>query len=63
MNAATLQLILALLPLAEELVFNVGGKLISIATADLDSPEAVAKALETAKSEGFPQLSFKPAAG
>jgi hypothetical protein len=53
-----MQLILALLPLAEELVFNIGGQIVKIATKDLNTPEAVTKALADAKASGFPQLSF-----
>ena len=53
-----MQLILALLPLAEKLVFTIGGQLVQIATADLNSPEAVEAALAAAKAAGFPQLSF-----
>jgi hypothetical protein len=60
-NSATMQLIIALLPAAEDIVFNIGGQLVKIATSDLNTPEAVAKALEDAKSEGFPQLTFVPA--
>ena len=60
MNSATMQLILALIPIAEELIFNVGGQMVKIATADLNTPEEVQQALADAKTEGFPQLSFLP---
>lgn len=58
MSPATLQLILALLPLAKRLVFDIGGKLIEINTADLTDPAQIAKALEAAQAEGFPHLKF-----
>jgi len=58
MNAATMQLILALLPMAENLIFNIGGQMVKIATSDLNSQEAVTKALDDAKAAGFPVLSF-----
>jgi hypothetical protein len=63
MDPVTLQLIIALLPIAERLVFDVGGKLIEINTKDLTDPVAIAKALDAAKAEGFPQLKFVSAAG
>lgn len=58
MNPATVQLIIALLPLAERLVFDVGGKLIEINTKDLTDPAEIQKALTAANTEGFPQLKF-----
>ena len=58
MNPATMQLIIALLPLAERLVFDIGGKLIEINTKDLTDPVQITKALDAAKAEGFPQLKF-----
>lgn len=58
MNPATIQLILALLPVAQKLVFDIGGKLIEINTADLTDPAQIAKAIEAATAEGFPQLRF-----
>jgi hypothetical protein len=58
LNAQTLQLILALLPVAEELVFNIGGNIVKIATTNLNTSEDVEKALADAKAAGFPQLSF-----
>ena len=59
MNPATVQLIIALLPLAEKLVFQIGGKLIELNTADLTKSEDIVKAFDLAKAEGFPQLTFK----
>ena len=58
MDAATMQLIIALLPLAENLIFTIGGQMVQIATSDLTTPAAVEQALADAKSAGFPQLSF-----
>ncbi len=63
MNPATIQLIIALLPLAERLVFDIGGKLVQINTKDLTDPAEIVKALEAAKAEGFPQLTFVSTAG
>lgn len=58
MNAATVQLILALLPLAEELVFKLGGELVRINTADIKSAEDIVAAIEASKSQGWPRLEF-----
>lgn len=63
MKPATVQLILALLPLAERLVFDIGGKLVEINTSDLTDPAEIIKALDAAKTEGFPQLKFISSAG
>ncbi|HEX9080236.1 MAG TPA: hypothetical protein VF795_11645 [Desulfuromonadaceae bacterium] len=62
MNQSTVQLIVALLPIAERLVFDIGGKLVEISTKDLTDPAEIEKALEAAKAEGFPQLRFVSAA-
>lgn len=62
MNPATIQLIVALLPIAEKLVFEIGGKLIELNTSDLTDPQAILGALADAKAEGFPVLTFKPGA-
>ena len=59
MNPATVQLIIALLPVAEKLIFQVGGKLIELNTADLTKSEDIVAAFEAAKTEGFPVLTFK----
>ncbi|MFH1027691.1 MAG: hypothetical protein V1791_06790 [Pseudomonadota bacterium] len=58
MNPATLQLILALLPVATRLIFEVGGKLVEINTSELNDPAKIQEALAAAQSEGFPQLKF-----
>jgi len=63
MNPQTLQLILAFLPLAEKLVFSIGGKMIEVNTADLTDPAEIKKALTAANAEGFPQLKFISSAG
>lgn len=63
MNAATVKLILALLPLAKKLVFEIGGKLVEINTADLTDPAEIIKAIDAAKAEGFPVLKFVSTAG
>lgn len=59
MNPATVQLIIALLPVAEKLIFSVGGKLIELNTSDLTKTEDIIAAFEAAKTEGFPVLTFK----
>ena len=58
MNAATIQLIIALLPLAEKLVFQIGGKIVELNTAELTDPAVIVTAFEDAKKAGFPALSF-----
>jgi type II secretory pathway component PulC len=58
MNSATIQLIIALLPLAEKLVFQIGGKLVELNTSDLTKSEDIVAAFDMAKKEGFPQLTF-----
>jgi len=57
MNEATVALILGLLPVAEKLIFEVGGKLIELNTADLTREQLIA-ALEKSKGENWPQLQF-----
>lgn len=57
-EAALIQIIIAMIPVADKLIFSVGGKLIEIATTDMNTPESVNKALAAAREEGFPQLSF-----
>lgn len=59
MNPTTVQLIIALLPLAETLVFKIGGKIVELNTADLTKTEDIIAAFESAKSEGWPKLEFK----
>lgn len=59
MNPATIQLIIALLPVAEKLIFQVGGKLVELNTADLTKSEDIVAAFEAAKTEGFPVLTFQ----
>jgi hypothetical protein len=58
MNPATVNLIIALLPLTDRLIFDVGDKLIEINTKNLTDPVEIVKALDAAKAEGFPQLRF-----
>jgi len=57
MNEQTVALILALLPVAEKLIFEVGGRLIELSTADLTREQLIA-ALEKSKSQSWPQLEF-----
>jgi hypothetical protein len=58
LNADTAKLILALLPVATRLIFEVGGKLIEINTSELNDPAKIQEALTAAQTEGFPQLKF-----
>lgn len=58
MNPATIRLIIALIPLAEKLVFEIGGKLVTLNTADLTKTEDIVAAFDAAKAEGFPKLTF-----
>lgn len=57
MNEATIALIISLIPVAEKLVFEVGGKLIELDTANV-TKEDMLKALEKSKSQNWPVLSF-----
>lgn len=59
MDAITLQLIIALLPVAEKIVFTIGGQLVALNTSTLTDPAAIKSALLQATSDGFPQLEFK----
>lgn len=59
-EAALLQLIIAMLPIVDKLIFEVGGKLIELNTGSLKTPEEVISALAQARSAGFPQLKFVP---
>ncbi len=60
MSEQTVALILALLPVAEKLIFEVGGRLIELSTADLTREQLVA-ALDKSKSQSWPQLEFTSA--
>lgn len=63
MNENTAQLIILGLTLAEKLIFQIGGKLVEINTADMTNSEDIQKALAAARAEGFPELKFISAAG
>ena len=58
MEAATLQLILAMLPLAEKLVFTIGEKVIEMDTTKIESQEQLLAMLEDMKNDPFPELKF-----
>lgn len=63
MPAATIATILSLIPVAERLIFDVGGKLIELNTADISAKDLI-QALEGSKSATWPILSFAgPQAG
>jgi len=58
MNPATAQLIIALLPLAERLIFDLGGKLIELNTKDITSTDELIRTIEESKSHTWPKLKF-----
>ena len=57
MSAATISLILALIPIAEKLIFSVGGKLFELDTTGVTKEELM-KALSESRSENWPDLKF-----
>jgi len=59
----TIQLIIALLPVAERIVLDLGGKLVELNTKDLTDPAEIRALLEKARAEGFPELKFVSGAG
>jgi hypothetical protein len=61
LDPATIKLILTLLPLAENLIFNIGGKLIELNTEEL-TREDMLKALSESRSDNWPDLKFVSAA-
>ena len=50
-------LIIALIPLAEKLIFSIGGKLFEMNTEGISKEELI-KALESSRSEDWPDLKF-----
>ena len=62
MDPATIQLIAALLPAAEQIAFTIGQQIITLNTSTLTDPKAIQAALQQAATEGFPALSFKSTA-
>ena len=58
MNSQTVSLILGLIPLAERMIFEVGGKLISLNTKGLTHQDLIA-AIEASKSDTWPELKFE----
>ena len=57
MNPATVQLILSLIPVAEKLIFQVGGQMMELDTANITAEDMV-KAIEESKSSNWPKLQF-----
>ena len=55
MDPITIQLILALLPVAEKLIFSVGGKLFELDTQGVTREELL-RALEASRSDTWPDL-------
>ena len=51
------QLILALIPLADKLIFSIGGKLMELNTESITKEELIA-ALEESRSANWPELKF-----
>ena len=57
MNAQTVSMIISLIPVAEKLIFEVGGKLIELDTSNITSEDMI-KAITENKSESWPKLKF-----
>jgi hypothetical protein len=57
MTEATIQMILVLIPLAEKLIFSIGGKLVELNTKDLTKEDMLA-ALAASRSDDWPDLKF-----
>ena len=57
MDPVTMQLLLTLLPLAEKLIFSIGGKLYELNTESLTREDMLA-ALEASRSANWPDLKF-----
>ena len=57
MSAATVQLILALIPMAENLIFEIGGQILKLNTSELTKDELI-KALEGSRYDTWPDLQF-----
>ena len=57
MNPQTVALILQLIPVAEKLIFEVGGKMIELDTSKLTRKDLL-KALEDSNSDNWPDLKF-----
>ena len=53
-----IQGILTLLPLAEKIVFSIGGRLVALNTKKITSSDDVIKMLEESKSAGWPEFTF-----
>lgn len=58
MKQPTVALILGLIPVAEKLIFEVGGRLIELDTRNLTRDDLV-QAIEASKSENWPALKFQ----
>ena len=56
-SATTVQLILALLPAAQKIVFSIGNQLVELDTKEVSKEEVIA-ALEASRSENWPDLKF-----
>ena len=56
---ATANMILTLLPIAEKVIFSVGGKLIEMNTEGIKSKDDLIKAIEASKSDKWPVLKFQ----
>ncbi len=57
MNAQTVQMIISLIPVAEKLIFEVGGRLIELNTENITSEDMI-KAIKDNKSGNWPKLNF-----
>lgn len=57
MKAQTVSMIISLIPIAEKLIFEVGGRLIELDISKITSEDMI-KAIEDNKSGNWPKLKF-----
>ncbi len=58
MDAATINLILELLPRVVKMVIEVGGKVVELNSSDIKSAEDLTKAIDASKSVSWPKIDF-----
>lgn len=57
MKSQTISMIISLIPIAEKLIFEVGGRLIELDSSNITSADMV-KAITDNKSDNWPKLKF-----
>ena len=62
MDPQTVSTIISLIPIAEKLIFDIGGKLIELDTSKITSEDMV-KAIKANKSGNWPKLKFSSPKG